>query len=441
MRSLLLHRAALLGGILAAAFCIRLAFTLWTEPVPAHYSDAQYYQATAESLARGDGYSVKFGDDGFEPGSDASELWPPGYSMYLAGWYTAVGDELWVARAANVVAGSLTIVPIFFIGRRLFDERTALLAAAIAALLPSFVVWTPVLLSETLFTFLFACCIAGVLFSTSERRLQPALVIASALLIGVTALVRGQALVLVPVAAVWWMLNRVEAKEMLRWGATALVTVAAVLGAWTARNAIVMDDPTVLSANFGYNLRIGHADYSTGRYIVPGDLWEAQPGITFQEREILFNDLGSRRAIDYAASHPLDELELSGRKIMWLWRPDSDGLFWVSSFGETPLPDGAREPLRWAIDISYLAVVALALAGLSRLRSAALWTVLTPIALWTVAHIVFFGEPRYHLPMLAMLVPLAAGAIVWAIGRLVGAQGKRGRPGKVTGGLKASPTG
>lgn len=418
MGSPLLRRAALLCGIVGVAFGVRLAWTLWAEPTPTHYSDAQYYDATAHSVAHGDGYSVTFGDDGFERGGEATALWPPGYSFYLAGWYRVFGDGLSVARTANIIAGCLTVVPIFFIGRRLFNERTALLGAAIAAMLPSFVIWTPVLLSETLFTFLFACSIALMLESASGGWLRPLVVVATGVSIGFAALVRGQALVLMPIACVWWLLNGVDARAALRWGAIGFGTTAIVLGVWIARNAIVMGEPIALSANFGYNLRIGHAGYSTGRYLVPDDLWEAEPGITFKQRELLFNDLGRRRAVDYAASHLTDEVELSGHKIMWLWRPDSDGLFWVSSFGETPLPSAAREPLRWTIDMSYLAIVALALAGLSRLRGASLWTVVALIALWTVAHVVFFGEPRYHLPMLVVLVPLATGVIVWAAERL-----------------------
>ena len=34
------------------AFAARLAWTLWTAPVPPHLSDPEYYNATALSLAR-----------------------------------------------------------------------------------------------------------------------------------------------------------------------------------------------------------------------------------------------------------------------------------------------------------------------------------------------------------------------------------------------------
>jgi hypothetical protein len=31
---------------------------------------------------------------------------------------------------------------------------------------------------------------------------------------------------------------------------------------------------------------------------------------------------------------------------------------------------------------------------------------------WTGVHIVFFGEPRYHVPLLPLLLPLAAAPII-----------------------------
>jgi hypothetical protein len=37
---------------------------------------------------------------------------------------------------------------------------------------------------------------------------------------------------------------------------------------------------------------------------------------------------------------------------------------------------------------------------------------------WTAVHIVFFGEPRYHLPLLPLLLPLAAEGMLWLRRRL-----------------------
>lgn len=404
---------ALVCGILALAFAVRLAWTLWTQPIPLPFTDPEYYNATALSLANGDGYSVAFEAPGFRPGGAATALWPPGYSLILAGAYAVFGESLTVARLVNVVAGSLTVIPIYFIGRRLFGTAVALVGAGIAAVLPSLVFWTPVLLSETIFTLLFASAFAVLLHSDGPVDRRWRFVVLLGLTMGAAALVRGQAFVLLMLAPLWWVLMRSTVRDTAKGLVVLCLALAAMIAPWMIRNAIVMDSPIVLSANFGYNLRIGHAEYSTGYYSIPSDLWEEDPGISFHERELLFNDLGRARALNYATSHPARELELSGRKIMWLWRPDSDALNWTSSYGRTPFPDGAREPLRWLLDVTYLTTLGLAGAGMFiQRRSSAIPFVAALLVLWTGVHIVFFGEPRYHLPLLAAIVPLAASAIV-----------------------------
>jgi len=403
----------ILSAIFMAALVARLSWTLWTAPVPPLLSDPEYYHATALSLARGEGYSVVFdAESGFAPGGDATAFWPPGYSVFLGSMHWVFGESLAVARLANAVVGALAVIPVYFIGRRLFGDFVGLVGAAIAAPLPSLVFWTPVLFADTLFTLLFASALAFVLYGLrSDGTFNPAAIVAAGVLVAMATLIRGQALILITLAPVWWVLEGSRVRGALRWAAVALAPTLVVLGAWTVRNVVAIESPIVLSANFGYNLRVGHAPYSTGRYILPHDLWSAPPGTTFQEREMSFNDRGTRRAIDYALGNPKSELELTGRKIVGLWRPDSDVLSWVSTFGETPLPARAWEPLRLLLDSSYLAVLALAGAWVVRFgarQPRPAWVAVSLVALWTAVHVVFFGEPRYHLPLLVVLVPTAA---------------------------------
>lgn len=413
-----MRSAIALTAILAVALVIRFAWSSWTDPIPPPLSDSDYYNATALSLAHGEGYSVVFdAERGFLPGGEATAFWPPGYSAFLAVFYGLFGEGVDVAKAANVFVGALIVVPIYFIGLRFFGRGTATIGAAIAAALPSLIFWVPVLLSDTLFTLLFATTVALLLYAMRpDRSFNPILVAISGVALAAAALVRGQALVLVPVAVASWALAGAKPTKCFLWGCGALAVATIAIAPWSIRNIRTMKSPILLSANMGYNLRIGHAPYSTGRYIVPQDLWDANPKIsTFKEREPVFNDLGTDRAVKYALGHPGEELELTARKVMWLWRPDSDALTWVSSYGRTPLPEGAWEPLRRALDSSYVALLALVGCGLLRIRSLfpqlAFLIILIPV--WTATHIVFFGEPRYHLPVLAVMVPVAAASLVW----------------------------
>jgi 4-amino-4-deoxy-L-arabinose transferase-like glycosyltransferase len=411
----------MLVALLALAVGVRLLWAWWTAPVPPPNSDEEYYNAAALSLARGIGYHVTFGAGHWLPGGDPSSFWAPGFSAYLAIFYRAFGEHIAAARAANVLAGGLVVVPVYFVGRRLFGgEAQAVAGAMIAALLPSFVFWAPVLLSDTLFATLFAAAIAFFLCALPDShddaapRLRTSFVIAGGIAVALATFVRGEALVLIPIVGVWWWAGGVRFRSAFLQSGVAGAIVVAAIAPWSVRNLIIFDEPILLSTNFGYNLRVGHAPYATGRYIVPQDLWDAQPGISFEDRELLFNRLGRKRAIEYAVDHPFAEVSLSARKVMWLWRPDSDALLHVQSYGLTPLPSGARMPLRLLLDVTYAAMLALAGITLWRYRSrryALLFPVLL-VAVWTAVHVVFFGEPRYHLPLLTVIAPMAGAALL-----------------------------
>jgi len=58
-----------LAALVALALLLRLVWAEWTAPVPPPFSDAEYYDSTARSLAAGRGYSVLFTPEGFRAGA------------------------------------------------------------------------------------------------------------------------------------------------------------------------------------------------------------------------------------------------------------------------------------------------------------------------------------------------------------------------------------
>jgi hypothetical protein len=271
---------------------------------------------------------------------------------------------------------------------------------------------------ETLFTLVFASAFALMLHSArSDGSVRLAVVAMLGIVLAVGTLTRGQMFILLPVTALWWLLLGVPIRRAAFAACVVLVVSVSVLGAWTVRNAVMMDEPIVLATDSGYALRIGHAAYSTGRYVIADDLWTDSRGKAFPERELFFNDEGRRRATEYASSHPARELELTGRKIVWLWRPDTDALDWATTFGETPVADGAETPLRWLLAGSYFVLLGFAGVGLATAQRPTSVLIVAVVAGWTAMHVVFFGEPRYHVPILAVLVPAASSGMLWLVAR------------------------
>lgn len=451
----------ILALLFVAALGLRVAWLGITDTELLPLSDPQYYHATASNLADGRGYSVTLDDRGFVAGpeSEATAFWAPGYSFALAPLYAVFGNDQRAAKALNAVVGALTVVPVFVLGRSLgcglrrpdglpraraetqadVAQRTGLLAAALFAVAPALVYWTASLFSEPLFTFGIASTLALAVWAGDRRTIASYLLVGGALT--ATAFVRSQGLLMiVPVAVL--LAREFDVRSLARVFAPIVGVLFLAVVPWAIRNDAAMGRPFLINSNLGYNLRIAHAPYSTGTSIPPQDLWDEQPGISFKERELLFDELGRERAIKYALDHPAREIELAFKRVGYLLRSDAEpAVLWSESLGITRIDAGPRGLWIALGDLFWYPLLLLALASLLALRPArapiAMWSA---VGVWVLLHTVFAGEPRYHVPIVPALAALAAATAVAAIASLTRDDATaRGRDADARAGEPSSP--
>jgi 4-amino-4-deoxy-L-arabinose transferase-like glycosyltransferase len=402
-----------LVALVVLALALRLVWVAYTDTEVPPLSDPQYYHATAANIAAGRGYTVALDDRGFVAGPEGqpTAFWAPGYPFVLAPLYAVFGPDERAAKALNALAGALTIIPIFALARRVAGRTAGLIAAALFAVAPPLIFWTPVLFSEPLFTLGAATTLAIALWA-SERRSTLAYFLGGLSLIA-TAFVRSQGLLLiVPTAVILWP-RPADARALARVALPAAAGIAVLVVPWAVRNQRVMGEPYLINDNLGYNLRLAHAPYATGTSIAPRDLWDERPGISFYDRELFWDDVGASRAWEYARTHPGRELQLAPKRIGWLLRSDSaPAMRWSESLGRTPV-GGPRDALVLLGDVWWYGLLALAASSLALVRRDRLWLALwSTIAAWLALHLVFAGEPRYHVPLVPVLSVLAAAAII-----------------------------
>ena len=135
-------------------------------------------------------------------------------------------------RALGIPIGAVTIVLVGLLGRRAGGDRVGLIAAAICAAYPLMVATDAALMSETLY----GALVAGTLLAAWRLLDRPALPIAlgTGALIGLAALTRSEALLLVPLLA-WPVAYRGGAGWPLR-AAAATAACVLVIAPWTIRN-------------------------------------------------------------------------------------------------------------------------------------------------------------------------------------------------------------
>jgi hypothetical protein len=183
------------------------------------------------------------------------------------------------------------------------------------------------------------------------------------------------------------------------------------------RNAVRVGTPTI-ATSAGLDFWIGNHEGASGQWSMGSP--EVFPRVSTDLLEQERHDY--RRGLElgwrFIREQPLDALGLLPLKAYHLYTDDANAVTTAETWGHTVfLSEGGRRVLRTLTDGFYYFVAAGAIAGLilpvggtQRRR----WPLAAALGGWTLVHLVFFGDPRFHLPVTPVMAVLAAPAWLWA---------------------------
>jgi len=416
-----------LGVILALAFALRLAWVLYAMREPQGVHDPAFYIGYGVAIAGGGGYQLP----AVPPiSAGPTAYYPVGYSAALGAIFallkqSPLPENYTLANGYfQIFLGVVSVYFVYEIGRRLFTPAVGLLAAAWLAVFPNLIFHTATFLTETLFIFLILAAILALITEDwRERTPGPARLAVFAVLLAASAYVRPISLLLIPLVPALWLYTRLGWQRALRDTALIVAVTVAAIAPWTVRNLIRMDGFVIMSTNFGDNLCMGHQQDAPGHFALPQSCFP-EPGekMSRPEFEVGRNSENTEKAIEFALDNTVAALKLLSRKAYYLWEHDHDGLEAVESYGaDRFLDDDLRVALRRIADIFFfftISVGALGLVGLVLGREPRrIFFLLSLLALAGIP-LVFFGDARFHVPVLPLLVVPAAWMVLEAV-RLV----------------------
>jgi 4-amino-4-deoxy-L-arabinose transferase-like glycosyltransferase len=400
-------------GLWLGALAVRLGYVLIVAPAPVGVGgDAGYYHSAANLIAHG-----HFLYRSILGGSYPTAEHPPLFPLALSVVSVFGGDSLLAHRVAGCVIGSLTVVAVAALGRRVAGPRAGWLAGGLAAVFPPLVTADGLVMSEPLFALTVAVALIIALGPPGRRR--------SALLgatVALSALTRGEGLALLALLA-WPVAWRAG-----RWRDVLLSTLAclAVLAPWVIRNAVVFGRPLLATDSntliAGANCPDTYYGHDIGWWSL-GCMERARTRVQVQQ-----GDAATGAAWHYAGQH-IGRLPL----VAAVRVARTFDLF-------QPLRQGNREPRRRWVDILGLVFFypVFALALLAVLRRRAPWELLAPVVMVVLVSAVGWGIGRFRIGADVSLLVLAASAVVGAVGGLRGRGGGGlggGERGGVGGGL------
>lgn len=413
---------ALVGVATVVGLVARLGWVLWVGDRPPELViiDPIRYLSYAESIAHGEGYVDIFG-------GEPTAYYPPGYPYFL-GLLRLVHRALpgdasfpyFVAFVQAVIGAAL--VPLgAIVARRVISPLAGVVAAFVLALYPNLVFHTAAVLGETLYNTLFMAFLALAVSRRAGRTPTTGRAALVAVPFTLAVLVRPISLAVLPVLVLCWWLPGRDLRATAKATGAVLGVLALALVPWTIRNAVQMDAFVPMSTNTGDNLCIGHSPAANGGFVVCASPDGPQHGTA---SELRADDDKTREALAWIRDNPGEEPRLAWLRFRrtFVDEGDHDALDAVQSYPNPLLeteawmhPDTERR-LRWVADGTYVLVVVTGLVGAVRLvRSRwpdGLLVVLSGVATAMVP-LLFFGDPRFKVPVVPILCLAAAAAVTW----------------------------
>ncbi len=339
---------------------------------------------------------------------------PPLYPALLAALWRLCGDQFWLLRLPGAIAGALTCGVTWWIARRWFGSRVALVAGLLYALHRTAVYFDGELLETSLATLLHVGSLALVLRAGSPGATRRSAVVAG-LGLGIACLARPTLLVFAIAALVW--LGKRGALPLL-------MGIALGLAPATLHNAVRGDDFVLVSSNLGLNYYLGNNPRADGRSAAAAELpanpsaaeraartlAETARGRTLRPSEISAYWL--QRGLAFDAAEPLRAAGLVLRKLFFAWN--------AAEISDNEDLDGLGRRLRWLghLPVGTWLLAPLGLAGLilvPRKRPTALGQA------YVLSHVVsllpFFVVARFRLPWMPVLGIFAAWTLVELVER------------------------
>jgi len=209
--------------LFAIALSLRVFYVLEV-PQGKLVGDAYEYDTIAWHLVQGAGYSI-------EQNIPASKR-APGFPFMLALIYFMFGHSYAAVTVFQSLIGAATCILIYYIARMIYDERVARASGLLMCFYPIIIAYTNLILSETLFIFLFSSTIF--LFMKSDYGEKRIFLLASGFFLGLTTLTRATTVLYPFVLALVIFLVKTR-KPVLKSAMVFAVFIISMIP-WTARN-------------------------------------------------------------------------------------------------------------------------------------------------------------------------------------------------------------
>ena len=310
------------------------------------------------------------------------------------------------ARLGGAVLATVCVWQTWAIAQLLNGEKSGLIAAAIAALYPEFVLISPMILSETLFSVFMLAQVFFWIRCFISSRWQDAILMG--LFAGLATLVKPGWILFTPGAlaaiGLYRLWKRTGSIKLFLQGVVSIAVMFLALTPWAYRNYRISGRWIFTTLQGGPSLMDGlnpDADGSSNMAFM-ADVYErfgakANGQVDNIEQELQVNDYTRRAAWDWATSNPGKACQLAVVKLMRTWSPFPN----QSTF--------SKLSIRLTMGVPYILLWIFTIYSLNCSgQKTNFWLLFVLLAIYICGiPLLFVGSIRYRLPAMWLMCILA----------------------------------
>lgn len=326
----------------------------------------------------------------------------PGYPFFLAGLYSLTTQTFHVsiARISQAILAALLAPISFFIGRRIrLTSHQALVTAILMGFYPILLFYPLGLASENLYIPL--CALSTLLLSWLPEKPGFGRLVLAAMMLGLTMFTRSIFLPYTFFAALW--LYCFHPRKHIA-GIILFLAAIALCLPWALRNTQLMGRPAFVENSLGYNLFIGYHPEGDGGFVSSIAI---QPMHILSDRER--DAVCMEAAREFIRQSPGVALARVAARAFKFFGPETrEFIFFYSNNLAGVLPAGLLIFIFLILTLPWCLVLFFGLQGLISIRSEPFfWLVLALLSGYALPHLLIISEPRFHLALVPVLLPLA----------------------------------
>jgi 4-amino-4-deoxy-L-arabinose transferase-like glycosyltransferase len=181
--------------------------------------------------------------------------------------YAVFGVDLDGVRLVQCVIGSFSCVLLYWIGRQTFSEIIGIISGLCLAMYGLHIYYTEIILPTVLVVFLNLTFL--LLLSITPSKLTPARAAGAGMILGLAALAKANALLLVgaAIAVLWWQHRQAGYRRLARLAIPLVVGTFLTIAPITIHNYIVSGEFVLITTTGGRNLLKGNGPTADGTHI------------------------------------------------------------------------------------------------------------------------------------------------------------------------------